>query len=76
MLVRSGAVDVVAMDSVAALTRGSSSRARWGISRRSAGPADVAGDAEARRQPHRNQTMCLFTNQIREKVGVMFGCFH
>jgi recombination protein RecA len=25
---------------------------------------------------NRTQTLCVFTNQIREKVGVMFGCFH
>jgi recombination protein RecA len=25
---------------------------------------------------NRTQTLCILTNQIREKVGVMFGCFH
>ncbi|MGH2985300.1 MAG: intein-containing recombinase RecA [Solirubrobacterales bacterium] len=25
---------------------------------------------------NRAKTVCLFTNQIREKIGVMFGCFH
>ena len=25
---------------------------------------------------NRANTLCIFTNQIREKVGVMFGCFH
>src|SRR3712207_4105914 len=25
---------------------------------------------------NRSGTLCLFTNQLREKIGVMFGCFH
>jgi recombination protein RecA len=42
--------------------------------RRSAGPSDVAGDAQTRRATSTAPTpVCLFTNQIREKVGVQFG---
>ena len=24
---------------------------------------------------NRTDTICIFTNQLREKIGVMFGCF-
>ena len=74
MLVRSGAVDVVAIDSVAALTpraelEGQMGDQTVGLQARMMSP----GDAQARRQPEPDDTLCLFTNQIREKVGVMFG---
>ena len=73
-LIRSGAVDVVAVDSVAALTPrvelegqmgdqtvGSQARMMSQAMRKLAGTLN------------RTQTLCVFTNQIREKVGVMFG---
>jgi len=74
MLVRSGAVDVVAVDSVAALTpraelEGQMGDATVGLQARMMSQAmrKLAGNL------NRTQTLCLFTNQIREKVGVMFG---
>jgi recombination protein RecA len=77
MLVRSGAVDLVAVDSVAALTPRAELEGQMG---------DQTVGAQARMMSqamrklagnlNRAQTLCLFTNQIREKVGVMFGCFH
>src|SRR5690349_5640715 len=74
MLVRSGAVDVVAIDSVAALTpraelEGQMGDTTVGLQARMMSQAmrKLAGNL------NRTQTMCLFTNQIREKVGVMFG---
>jgi recombination protein RecA len=74
MLVRSGAVDVVAIDSVAALTprselEGQMGDTTVGLQARMMSQAmrKLAGNL------NRAQTMCLFTNQIREKVGVMFG---
>ena len=74
MLVRSGAVDVVAIDSVAALTPRPSSRAQMGdqtvgLQARMMSQAmrKLAGNL------NRTKTLCIFTNQIREKVGVMFG---
>jgi len=77
MLVRSGAVDVVALDSVAALTprvelEGQMGDQTVGLQARMMSQAmrKLAGNL------NRTQTLCLFTNQIREKVGVMFGCFH
>ena len=74
MLVRSGAVDVVAVDSVAALTpraelEGQMGDQTVGLQARMMSQAmrKLAGNL------NRTQTMCIFTNQIREKVGVMFG---
>src|SRR5882757_1085790 len=77
MLVRSGAVDLIAVDSVAALTpraelEGQMGDQTVGLQARMMSQAmrKLAGNL------NRAQTLCLFTNQIREKIGVMFGCFH
>jgi recombination protein RecA len=77
MLVRSGAVDVVAVDSVAALTpraelEGQMGDTTVGLQARMMSQAmrKLAGNL------NRTSTLCIFTNQIREKVGVMFGCMH
>src|SRR6195952_5330040 len=74
MLVRSGAVDLVAIDSVAALTpraelEGQMGDQTVGLQARMMSQAmrKLAGNL------NRTQTLCVFTNQIREKVGVMFG---
>ena len=74
MLVRSGAVDVVAIDSVAALTpraelEGQMGDQSVGLQARMMSQAmrKLAGNL------NRTQTLCILTNQIREKVGVMFG---
>ena len=74
MLIRSGAVDVVAVDSVAALTpraelEGQMGDQTVGVQARMMSQAmrKLAGNL------NRTQTLCVFTNQIREKVGVMFG---
>jgi recombination protein RecA len=63
MLVRSSAVDVIVIDSVAALTPRAELEGQMG---------DTTVGLQARMMS-RTQTMCIFTNQIREKVGVMFG---
>jgi recombination protein RecA len=72
--VRSGAVDVVAIDSVAALTprkelEGQMSDQMVGAQARmmSLAMRKLAGNL------NRTQTLCLFTNQIREKIGVVYG---
>ncbi len=77
MLIRSGAVDVVAIDSVAALTpktelEGQMGDQSVGLQARMMSQAmrKLAGNL------NRANTLCVFTNQIREKVGVMFGCLH
>jgi recombination protein RecA len=75
MLVRSSAVDVIVVDSVAALTpraelEGQMGDTTVGLQARMMSQAmrKLAGNL------NRTQTLCIFTNQIREKVGVMFGC--
>jgi recombination protein RecA len=74
VLVRSGAVDVVAIDSVAALTpraelEGQMGETQVGLQARLMSQAlrKLAGNL------NRAKTVCLFTNQIREKIGVQFG---
>jgi recombination protein RecA len=76
LLIRSGAVDIVAIDSVAALTpkaelEGQMGDQPVGLQARMMSQAmrKLAGNL------NRANTLCVFTNQIREKVGVMFGCF-
>ena len=74
VLVRSGAVDVVAVDSVAALTprvelEGQMGETQVGLQARLMSQAlrKLTGNLS------RANTVCLFTNQIREKIGVTFG---
>ncbi len=49
------------------------SKARWATVTWVSRPADVAGPAEAHRRSGSNQTCLIFINQVREKIGVMFG---
>jgi recombination protein RecA len=74
VLIRSGAIDIVAIDSVAALTpraelEGQMGDQQVGLQARLMSQAlrKLAGNL------NRANTVCMFTNQIREKVGVMFG---
>jgi len=74
VLVRSGAVDVVAVDSVAALTprvelEGQMGETQVGLQARLMSQALRKLAANL----NRAKTVCLFTNQIREKIGVSFG---
>ena len=74
VLVRSGAVDVVVIDSVAALVpraeiEGEMGASHMGLQARLMSQAlrKVTGAIS------RSKTAVVFTNQIREKIGVMFG---
>jgi recombination protein RecA len=74
MLVRSGAVDVVVIDSVAALTpkaeiEGEMGEMQMGLHARLMSQAlrKLAGNIK------RSNTIVIFINQIRMKIGVMFG---
>ncbi len=74
MLVRSGAVDIVVIDSVAALTpkaeiEGEMGEMQIGLQARLMSQAlrKLAGNIK------RSNTIVLFINQIRMKIGVMFG---
>jgi recombination protein RecA len=74
MLVRSGAIDIVVIDSVAALTpraelEGEMGDSHVGLQARLMSQAlrKLAGTL------NRSRTCCIFINQLREKVGVLFG---
>jgi recombination protein RecA len=76
MLVRSGAIDVVVIDSVAALTpraeiEGEMGDSHVGLQARLMSQAlrKLTGNL------NKTKTICIFINQLREKIGVMFGCF-
>ncbi|SVA07229.1 uncharacterized protein METZ01_LOCUS60083, partial [marine metagenome] len=74
MLIRSGALDVVVIDSVAALTPRAEIEGEMG-------DAHVGLQARLMSQALRkltsnlskSKTICIFINQLREKIGVMFG---
>src|SRR6202795_2519994 len=74
MLIRSGALDVLVIDSVAALTpkaeiEGEMGDSHVGLQARLMSQAlrKLTGTLS------RTETICIFTNQLREKIGVMFG---
>ncbi|MDT0593636.1 recombinase RecA [Glaciecola petra] len=74
MLTRSGAVDVIVVDSVAALTpkaeiEGDIGDSHMGLAARmmSQSMRKITGNLK------RSNTMLIFINQIRMKIGVMFG---
>ncbi len=73
-LIRSGAIDIIVIDSVAALTPKSEIEGEMGDSK-------VGLQARLMSQAlrkltaniNRTNTTCFFINQLREKIGVMFG---
>ena len=74
MLVRSGAIDVVVIDSVAALTpraeiEGDMGDSHVGLQARLMSQAlrKLTGNL------NKTKTIAIFINQLREKIGVMFG---
>ncbi|MFH2141805.1 MAG: recombinase RecA [Bacteroidota bacterium] len=73
-LIRSGAIDVVVIDSVAALTpkaelEGDMGDSRMGLQARLMSQALRKLTANI----SKTNTTCIFINQLREKIGVMFG---
>ena len=74
MLIRSGALDVVVIDSVAALTPSAEIEGDMG-------DTHVGLQARLMSQAlrkltsnlNKSKTICIFINQLREKIGVMFG---
>ncbi|MGK2948801.1 MAG: recombinase RecA [Acidimicrobiales bacterium] len=74
MLVRSGAIDVIVIDSVAALTpraeiEGDMGDSHVGLQARLMSQALRKLTANL----NKTNTICIFINQLREKIGVMFG---
>ena len=74
MLVRSGALDVVVIDSVAALTPRAEIEGEMGDSHVGL-QARLMSQALRKLTANLNKTdtICIFINQLREKIGVMFG---
>ena len=75
MLIRSGALDVIVIDSVAALTpraeiEGDMGDSHVGLQARLMSQALRKLTATL----NRSNTIAIFINQLREKIGVMFGC--
>ena len=74
ILTRSGSIDVIVVDSVAALTpraeiEGDMGDTHVGLQARLMSQAlrKLTGSL------HKTNTICIFINQLREKIGVMFG---
>ncbi|MEZ5377911.1 MAG: recombinase RecA [Acidimicrobiales bacterium] len=74
ILVRSGSIDVMVIDSVAALTpraeiEGDMGDSHVGLQARLMSQAlrKITGNL------NKTDTICIFINQLREKIGVMFG---
>jgi len=73
-LIRSGAIDVIVIDSVAALTpkseiEGEMGDSKMGLQARLMSQAlrKLTGNIS------KTNTICIFINQLRDKIGVMFG---
>lgn len=73
-LIRSGAIDIVVIDSVAALTPKAEIEGEMGDSRMGL-QARLMSQALRKLTGTINKTgcCCIFINQLREKIGVMFG---
>jgi recombination protein RecA len=77
MLIRSGALDVIVIDSVAALTpraeiEGDMGDSHVGLQARLMSQAlrKLTGGLS------KSNTVAVFINQLREKIGVIYGCFN
>ena len=77
MLIRSGALDVIVIDSVAALTpraeiEGDMGDTHVGLQARLMSQAlrKLTGGLS------KSNTIAVFINQLREKIGVIYGCFN
>jgi len=77
MLIRSGALDVIVVDSVAALVpraeiEGEMGDSHVGLQARLMSQAlrKLSGTIS------KSKTTAIFINQLREKIGVLFGCLH
>jgi recombination protein RecA len=73
-LIRSGAIDIIVIDSVAALTpraeiEGEMGDSRMGLQARLMSQALRKLTANI----NKTKTCCIFINQLREKIGVLFG---
>ena len=73
-LIRSGAIDIIVIDSVAALTPKAEIEGEMGDSRMGL-QARLMSQALRKLTANisKTNTCCIFINQLREKIGIMFG---
>ncbi len=73
-LIRSGAIDIIVIDSVAALTPKAEIEGEMGDSKMGL-QARLMSQALRKLTANisRTNTCCIFINQLREKIGIMFG---
>lgn len=73
-LIRSGAIDIIVIDSVAALTPKAELEGEMGDSKMGL-QARLMSQALRKLTANisKTKTCCIFINQLREKIGVMFG---
>jgi recombination protein RecA len=73
-LIRSGAIDIIVIDSVAALTPRAEIEGEMGDSKMGL-QARLMSQALRKLTANisKTRTTCMFINQLREKIGVMFG---
>jgi len=73
-LIRSGAIDIIVIDSVAALTPKAELEGEMGDSKMGL-QARLMSQALRKLTANisKTRTCCIFINQLREKIGVMFG---
>jgi recombination protein RecA len=73
-LIRSGAIDIIVIDSVAALTPRAEIEGEMGDSKMGL-QARLMSQALRKLTANisKTKTTCIFINQLREKIGVMFG---
>ena len=73
-LIRSGAIDIVVIDSVAALTPKAEIEGEMGDSKMGL-QARLMSQALRKLTANisKTKTCCMFINQLREKIGIMFG---
>ena len=73
-LIRSGAIDVIVIDSVAALTPRSEIEGEMGDSKMGL-QARLMSQALRKLTANisKTNTICIFINQLREKIGIVFG---
>ncbi len=74
MLIRSNAIDVIVIDSVAALTSKAEMEGDMGDSTVGM-QARMMSQAMRKLTPavSKSRAVCIFINQVREKIGIMFG---
>ena len=73
-LIRSGAIDIIVIDSVAALTPKAEIEGEMGDSKMGL-QARLMGQALRKLTANisKTNTCCIFINQLRDKIGIMFG---